>query len=150
MAYFVDTGILLRAQDRTDSNYPTIREALRLIWGRGDSLATATQNLREFWNVSTRPTSARGGYGRTVLQTARRVHLLERVLQIVPESPASFARWRELVELHSVVGVQVHDANLVAIMEIHGTSQLITLNPNDFRRYPGCIRITPAEIIATI
>ena len=150
MIYFVDTGVLLRALDRSDTNFHQIRLALKSLRDRGDSLETTPQNFREFWNVSTRPASSRGGYGRSIHQTARRIRVLETILTVVPESLASFERWKDLVETHAVVGVQVHDANLVAIMAIRGATRLLTLNPSDFRRYPSIEAVTPADVLASI
>ena len=149
MIYFVDTGILLRAVDRKAAARPDIVEAFRILRARGDQLATSTQNLREFWNVSTRPTTARGGYGRSVEKTVNWLRILRALLQVIPETASTFPIWAGLVELHRVVGSQVHDAHLVAIMQSHGMRELLTLNANDFRRYSDVKVITPAEVIAS-
>ncbi len=66
MTYFIDTNILLRFLNRVDRNYPSIRTAVRILKMRGDEIVTASQNLAEFWNVLTRPATARGGYGFSV------------------------------------------------------------------------------------
>lgn len=63
MLFLVDSGILLRLVNRSDAEHAKVRAALRLLKQRGDSLVTAAQNMSEFWNVCTRPASARGGYG---------------------------------------------------------------------------------------
>jgi hypothetical protein len=47
------------------------------------------------------------------------------------------------------MGVQVHDARLVALMEVHGVTHLLTLNAADFARYPGVTALTPAAVIAS-
>jgi hypothetical protein len=38
---------------------------------------------------------------------------------------------------HGVQGVQGHDARLVAWMQSHGLTHVLTLNAADFARYPG-------------
>jgi predicted nucleic acid-binding protein len=63
MQVFIDTGVLLRAFDRGSSAQKVILRALRKLWTQGHELATSHQNIAEFWNVATRPTSARGGFG---------------------------------------------------------------------------------------
>jgi len=45
--------------------------------------------------------------------------------------------------------VQVHDARLVALMQVHGISHVFTLNPSDFARYSGITALTPANVIAS-
>jgi hypothetical protein len=45
------------------------------------------------------------------------------------------------------MGVQVHDARLVALMMAHGLSHLLTLNPADFQRYPGITALSPSAVL---
>ena len=90
MQYLVDTGVWLRLFDRPDPEQPTIRNALCALRSSGHSLATCPQNIAEFWNVSTRPASARGGYGKSVATTERRVQFIERASTILAESPVSY------------------------------------------------------------
>jgi len=51
--------------------------------------------------------------------------------------------WRRLVLIHSVLGAQVHDARLVAAMQVHGVTPILTLDELDFRRYSGIVVIHP-------
>src|SRR5437588_2960176 len=116
----VDTGILLRLVDRADPQHAAVRASVRLIKQRGDVLVTTAQNMAEFWNVCTRPVTARGGFGLTVAETHRRLRLVERLVRILPDAPWSYPIWKQLVVTHAVIGVQVHDARLVALMMVHG------------------------------
>src|SRR5262245_12235573 len=149
MVILVDTNILLRLRQAADPDYPTIRTALRLLRARGHDLVTTTQNLAEFWNVSTRPATARGGYGLPIAVTERRLRALERIIRILPDTPAAYAHWRQLVVAHSVQGVQVHDARLVALMIVYSVSHILTLNGPDFARYPGITALAPASVVAS-
>src|SRR5262245_46254864 len=88
----------------------------------------------EFWNVATRP-SANNGLGLSVAQAQRHLRLVERVFSLLPESPAVYAEWLRLVLVFSVMGVQVHDAHIVAAMKVHGLTHVLTLNTADFARY---------------
>lgn len=42
-------------------------------------------------------------------------------------------------------GKQVHDANIVATMLVHGIPALLTNNVTDFTRFSGLITILPLE-----
>ena len=63
MFYLVDTGVLLRLFNRADPSNGEIRQCLRELRATGHRFAIAVQNIAEFWNVSTRPATSRGGYG---------------------------------------------------------------------------------------
>ncbi len=86
MQYLVDTGVWLRLFDRTDPGHAVIRGALRSLRSGGHSLVACPQNIAEFWNVSTRPASARGGYEKSVATTEGRVQIIERFGTILAES----------------------------------------------------------------
>jgi len=148
MRYLVDTGIWLRLFDRSDPEHATILQAMRTLRSSGHTLATCPQNIAEFWNVSTRPTSARGGYGQSVPTTERRVQFIERTSAILAEPPATYHAWRQLLTAYSVQGVAVHDARLVAMMQTAGISHILTLNARDFARYASVTVVTPQVVIA--
>jgi predicted nucleic acid-binding protein len=146
MHFLLDTGILLRLLDRSDPYHAHIRLALKRLRLRGDTPVTSAQNIAEFWNVCTRPASARGGYGLSIAETERRVRLLERLFPVFTETPAAYPLWRNLVGAHGVQGVQVHDARLVGLMQAHGITHIVTLNGADFARYPGVVALHPTAV----
>ncbi len=150
MAYLLDTGILLRLIQKGDPHHQIIRQALRALRSDGERLCITSQNLGEFWNVSTRPASARGGYGMTVAQVEQKTKVLERLFELLPDGIDTHREWRRLLVAHSVSGVQVHDARLVALMTVHQVSHVLTLNPTDFTRYPFVSAVTPAGVLAQI
>lgn len=144
MRILADSGILLRlfelGDPRTDAVLRTVA-ALRL---RGDTLVTAAQNIAEFWNVCTRPSTARGGFGLSLLVAEQRLQRVERGFTLLPDLPTTYPIWRGLIVAHGVLGKQVHDARLAALMLSHGVTHLVTLNARDFARYPGLTAIDPA------
>jgi predicted nucleic acid-binding protein len=89
---------------------------------------------------------ARGGLGMTVEQTDRGVRLFERNLELLPDSLAVHEEWRRLLVAHTVAGVQVHDARLIAVMHVYGVPHLLTFNGDDFRRYTGITAIPPQDV----
>ncbi len=109
MQYLVDTGVWLRLFDRTDTEHANIRAALQRLRANGDSLAVSSQVVAEFWNVSTRPQSARGGYGKSVDVTEKRVQVIERFATVLEDSPVAYHQWRQLLVRLQIHGIAVHD-----------------------------------------
>lgn len=145
MACLVDPGVLLRAFDAAAAEYRAIRQDLRSLLARQERLIVALQNLAEFWNVSTRPID-KNGYGLSVERANRRLQIVERFCDVVTEDNDSYRIWKELLIVHAVTGVAVHDARLVSIMQSQGTANIFTLNERDFRRYPGITVLTPGNL----
>jgi predicted nucleic acid-binding protein len=148
MVLLADTGILVRLVERTDPQHAIVRQAVRTIRQRNDRLVTSPQNAAEFWNVCTRPTTARSGLGLSVPETDRRLRIIERLVPILPDSPAVYGEWRSLLTTYGVVGVQAHDARLAAFMFVHGITEILTLNPTDFVRFSGITVTTPTDAVA--
>ncbi len=142
MTTLIDTNILLRFVEPNDPEYGLVRQAVRALTEKGETLCYAPQNLSEFWNVCTRPL-ANNGLGLTPAETDARAALIESRFQLLPDDARVHREWRRLVVAHSVTGVQVHDARLVAAMLAHGVSRLLTLNDRDFARYPGISVLHP-------
>src|SRR5215217_7038813 len=132
MLVLLDTGILLRLLERSDPHHGAVRGSVRALRARGDTPVISAQNMAEFWNVCTRPASARGGLGLSVVSTHHRLQLIERGVLVIPDQEEIYVRWKELVLEHRVMGVQVHDARIVAAMMVHGIRELVTLNASDF------------------
>ncbi|HUO09926.1 MAG TPA: type II toxin-antitoxin system VapC family toxin [Phycisphaerae bacterium] len=145
MRYLLDTGILLRLPDRSDPFHSVVREAVRGL--SPHELVTATQNIAEFWNVCTRPSTARGGLGLAGHEAQRRLRLLERLVVVLREPPSAYERWKTLVMRCKVQRRQVHDARLVALMKAYRIKRVLTLNAPDFARYPGVEAITPQNVV---
>ena len=143
MYTLLDSGILLRLSDRTDPQFAAIDTAVSRIQIAGDVPGFTLQNAAEFWNTCTRPKTARGGLGLSLTETNRRLDVIERTFSLLADPPSLYAEWRQLVRTHGVMGKQVHDARLVALMMTYGITHILTLNGADFARYPGIAVIDP-------
>ncbi len=150
MAVLIDTGVLLRAFVTADPQCAPIRAAIQKLRRQSETLCTTFQNVAEFCNVSTRPLSARGGYGLSVKVVDARIAFIERLCLRLSENDQSYQQWRRLISKYDVIGVAVHDARLVATMLTYGIKQVITVNDRDFRRYEpeGITAITPQSVVA--
>ena len=144
-AYLADTNILLRLARRDEPDYGVVRAAVqRLQWG-GASLCYTAQNLVKFWNVATRP-KERNGFGLSVAEADDETQRIEGELVFLPDNERVHREWRRLVVAYGVLGVQVHDARLVAAMHVHGVTHLLTLNEQDFARYPDITVVHPQKV----
>lgn len=145
--YLVDTNILLRFADRTHPLHPRVRAAVRTLRAEGHRLRATPQNCIEFWNVATRPAD-RNGLGLEPADADQLLRLVERLFPVLPDVPAVYPQWRQLVVAFDVSGVQVHDARLVAAMRIHSVTHILTFNVIDFVRYAalGIVAVDPLTL----
>ncbi len=60
MSYQVDTNILLRGVQTEHPMHETAKQAIQRLLVAGEILYYLPQNIREFWNVCTRPTERNG------------------------------------------------------------------------------------------
>jgi predicted nucleic acid-binding protein len=146
MIILADTGVILRIFNASDPWHADANRATTALTNRSDQIVLSAQNIREFWNVCTRPVTARGGLGLSIAETNRRVAVLENLYVILEDSPLIYPRWRQIVLTLSVSGKQVHDANLVALMTAYGIDDILTFNGSDFSRFPGITAIDPRTV----
>ena len=139
-----DTNIFLRLTRRDDPQHALVTAAIDRLIEQGAEICYTPQNVVEFWNVFTRP-KERNGFGLTTAEAHAQTTLRESRFTLLPDNELIHPAWRDLVVSHSVSGVQVHDARLVAAMRVHHISHLLTLNRADFLRYHDITVVHPAE-----
>lgn len=147
MIYLADTNVLLRLALRQQPLYPVARAAVVKLRKGGDQLLITSQGCVEFWNAATRP-QASNGFGLNIVDTDRLLRFIERVFTLIPDGPDVYLAWRNLVMTFGVSGVKVYDARLVATMQVHGITRILTFNTHDFTRYAntGIVAVDPATI----
>ena len=146
MPCLADTNILLRYAQENHEMHPAAFGALDSLIRRGETVVIVPQIIAEFWNVCTRPTD-QNGLGLKPSEADQRISKLESLLTMLPETPAVYLEWRRLVVAHSVSGVRVYDARLVASMNVHGVKDIVTFNVDDYLRYPGIRVLHPMDLI---
>ncbi len=142
--FLVDTNVLLRSVKPEHPMYTDAVSTTSALLERGEELYVVPQNLIEFWRTCTRPVD-RNGFGMTASQAEAELTHIESIFPIFPDVPAIYSEWRRLVVAYEVLGIQVHDARLVAAMRVHGISHILTFNTQDFRRYADIIVVHPVE-----
>ena len=144
--FLVDTNVLLRFVDPSAAEHQLAVSALRTLQQNPDNqLCVTAQNLVEFWSVATRPLGVNGlGLDPDRVQDHIALALIR--FRFLEDDPTVFVRWQRLVRAHRVIGRQVHDARLAAVMLSYGVTHLLTLNVADFTRYPGITPVHPRDV----
>ncbi|MGF1675556.1 MAG: type II toxin-antitoxin system VapC family toxin [Rivularia sp. (in: cyanobacteria)] len=71
---------------------------------------------------------------------------IEDIFSVLPDTPDIYVQWRRLVIVYGVMGVNVHDARLVATMLVYNLTHILTFNTKDFNRYTEIIAVNPTNI----
>ena len=134
--------------NKADPAHTLAIEALRTLRRRREMLCFMPQVLAEFWSVCT----ARAQHARLrppTLEAERRAQVVERYFRLLPDSVTTYQEWRQLLVRHTVAGVKVHDARLIASMKVYDITHLLTFNTEDFTRYPNIIVVAPQHVPQT-
>jgi len=145
MAYLPDTSIIVRLYDEKNPLSEIVDECLNKLWDNGEELVIVPQVLVEFWAVATRPTNV-NGLGMTTDKAENELKNLQKLFTVLPENERIFDEWKLIVAKHKVSGKPTHDARIVAAMTVHKVENILTLNPNDFKRYNEIKAVRPQDI----
>ncbi|MGO9256912.1 MAG: type II toxin-antitoxin system VapC family toxin [Bryobacteraceae bacterium] len=140
----IDTGTLLRTLQPLHPQRETARAAIKALTARGRDLHIVPQNLVELWVVATRPVE-RNGLGMAPDTVAMELTRIKSMFDLLPETPAICPAWERLVIEYRVFGKPAHDARLVAAMQVHGLTSILTFDGTGFSRYAGIEVVHPAD-----
>lgn len=144
--YLLDTNIILRLSNPSDSQHKLVTEAIAILLMQGDECYLTPQVLIELWVVATRPTDV-NGLGWSVEKTHSIVNQLKERFPMADESPQIFPIWLNLVTEYQVVGKRTHDIRIVAAMLASQITHILTLNPKDFTGVTEIKIIHPQTIL---
>jgi len=128
--------------------HPMCSEALNafaVLRQREENSYLTAQNLIEFWRTCTRPIE-KNGLGMTVGESDEELRRLESIFLVLPDTPEVYEQWRRLVVTYQVMGVNVHDARLVAVMLVYKVKNILTFNIRDFNRYSEIVAVHPTSV----
>lgn len=143
----LDTNVLLSATDQGRAEH---RQAMLILNGwaaRGTTLYASGQIVREYFAVATRPVD-RNGLGLKQADALANVRALRTRASLLPEDASVAYRLLDLLDEIHCSGKQVHDANVVSTMLVHGIDRLITMNVEDFSRFEDLITLIPLSEIS--
>ncbi len=142
MAHLLDSNVLIRQFDVASPQRAQALSSVEDLIKAREDVIIFPQVVIEFWSVATRPVNV-NGLGWTPAQADAAINNLPSTIRLIPETPTIFEEWRRLVVTLGVLGKNVHDAKLVAAMNVHRISHVLTFNEADFRRYPGIVVVGP-------
>jgi len=148
MALLADTNVVARWALPNDPQYAMIRQALFALQAQREIVYITPQVLVEFHALATRPVEA-NGLGWTAADARSEAHKMEAVFPLLPEIDTIYPLWSAIVDAYGVVGRQVYDARLVAVMQAHGINRILTMNGKHFRNFSGIQVIDPQSLIPT-
>jgi predicted nucleic acid-binding protein len=136
----LDTSVLLAATDEARADHRHAEAALNAWPAAGVALYTSGQILREYLAVATRPVDV-DGLGMARSAAVANVRALRQRLRLLAENGRVADRLLEVLDAVDCTGKQVHDANVVATMLVHGIDAVVTSNVDDFTRFGDRVRV---------
>lgn len=138
-----DTNIALLILQPDHPMAGAAARAIKAAIAQGHRLVITPQNLIEAWAVATRPADKNGLGFSPQHADAAMDHLLS-LFSLLPDTEEIFPAWRNIVRQYGVTGKSVHDARLVAAMQVHGQTSILTFDTG-FSRYRNLTIVNPAE-----
>jgi predicted nucleic acid-binding protein len=127
----VDTNVMLEATDQDRPLHRRAAQFFQVAPEQGWGLFLATQNVREYLVVTTRPT-ANNGLGMPLNDALENIRRFRRRCSLIGETQDAgerFLRWAEQFQIH---GKRLHDVQILATAACGRMHALITANPKDF------------------
>ncbi len=143
----LDTNVILSA---TDAGRAEHRQAMLIFnnWaGRGTTLYASGQIMREYLAVATRPAD-KNGLGLKQAEAVANVRAFRARASLLAEDSKVADCLLGLLDEIPCAGKQMHDANVVATMLVHGIDSLITMNLADFTRFEHHITLIPLTSVS--
>jgi predicted nucleic acid-binding protein len=137
-AIFIDTNLLIYA---TSDESPFQSRSVGLInrlMKDGIPCVISPQIIREYLVVFTRGLSPTDPVRAAALSN---IHKFLETFILLEENQQTVARLSAIVADGKAGGKQIHDANIIAVMLVHGVKRLVTHNIDDFEAYAQWIDI---------
>lgn len=134
---FVDSNVLVQSAVKTAPLNAAALNKLHLLRQDDVELWTSRQVLREYLVALTQAHA--GSPPVPPGKAAGDVAFLQMTISIAEETADVMAQLLTLVEKLKLTGKQIHDANIVAVMQAHGIRRLLTATPADYAVFDAII-----------
>ena len=142
-AVFIDTNVLVYANLALSPFHQQAQQQLRRLDEQDCSLWISRQVLKEYLSAMTRRSDLTGEI--PIASLVEDVRYFASYFHVAEENASVTERLLDLSEQVAVGGKQVHDANIVATMQVYNIPQLLTHNTDDFNRFCQFITVLPLE-----
>lgn len=136
---FVDTNILIFATNELSEWHLPAEKTLHEARQYGIDLLIRSQILREYLAAATRISAM--GNGLPLPKILENGRVFRNEFTVIDDSPFVVDALIDILQKTTVAGKQVHDANIVATMQVHEVHHLLTHNTADFESFSGFITI---------
>ncbi len=138
---FLDTNTLIYATNSAAPLHQVANQFIQTTFAAGIQLTVSTQILREYLATATRLSTQGVNFPQSDILA--NLQLFQSRFRVVEDNLQLFSALMGLFQNYSFAGKQVHDANIVATMQIYGITHLLTHNVSDFSRFAALITIVP-------
>ena len=138
---FLDTNVLVYASLALSPFHAAATERLTALEADGVDFWVSRQVLREYLAAMTRPGTLTAPI--PIASLEQDVRSFAQRFKVAEDGPQVTDHLLRLLLTIPVGGAQIHDANIVATMQVYGISRLLTHNTADFARFGGLITIAP-------
>ncbi len=138
---FLDTNILVYASIAQAPQHLAALNAILTREQAGVELWASRQVLREYLATLSRPQTFTLPI--PIATLTAEIQAFESRFQIAEDGPQVTVNLLILLNQVAAGGKQVHDTNIVATMQAHGLSHLLTHNTADFSRFANYITVIP-------
>lgn len=135
----VDTNIFIYVSQTDSPFHERAVEALKRFRSQGKYFTVTTQILQEYLAVSTREHKRTGKPKLELI--VENYHLIATGCEVLFDTETSVQLLQEYAAQRKIAGVDVYDANIVAVMVANGEKEILTNNPNDFLPFRDLISV---------
>lgn len=147
MKVLIDTNLLTRLAITSDPQHAMAVQAILKLDEADCEICLIPQVLYEYWSVATRPVEV-NGLGMSPVAAGESIRDLIDTYDLHRDEERMFDLWLQLAITHAVKGKNGHDTRIVAAMQCHGLTNLVTFNVSDFARFASIINVySPADVV---
>jgi predicted nucleic acid-binding protein len=130
---FIDTNVLIYANNRESPLCEVARETLDELTRRGTTLFVSNQIIREYLVIMTRP-----GFIEKPIPLESAIEDTKRMMKefnLLFADRNSLDKLIELIRNYEIRGKRIHDAAIVSLMLTNGITDILTHNIDDFKSF---------------